>query len=62
MPTEVTLSLPERLVEDARRFGEATHRDGEEVLADLKSQSAMWINRNLSYEMHFVLVNIGGTR
>ncbi len=34
MSTEVTLSLPERLVEDARRFGEATHRDGEEVLAD----------------------------
>lgn len=34
MAVEVTLKLPEGLVEDARRFGQATQRDVGEVLAD----------------------------
>jgi hypothetical protein len=34
MSVEVTLHLPEHLVEHAKRFGEATHRDVWQVLAD----------------------------
>lgn len=34
MAVEVTLQLPERLVEHAKRFGEATQREVGQVLAD----------------------------
>ena len=34
MTVEVTLQLPEQLVRHAKRFGEATHRDTGQVLAD----------------------------
>jgi hypothetical protein len=35
MAVEVTLKLPERVVEHARRFGQATQRNVDEVLADV---------------------------
>jgi hypothetical protein len=34
MSIEVTLTLPESLIENARKFGQATRRDAEVVLAD----------------------------
>ena len=34
MAVEVTLQLPEQLVEHAKRFGAATHREAGQVLAD----------------------------
>ena len=34
MAVEVTLTLPETLVEQARRFGQTTQQDAEDVLAD----------------------------
>jgi len=40
MTVEVTLRLPESLIEHARRFGEATHRDVGQVLAD--ALEMMW--------------------
>ncbi|MBI1880456.1 MAG: hypothetical protein HYR94_19945 [Chloroflexi bacterium] len=40
MAVEITLKLPEELVEDARRFGQATQRDVGEVLAD--TLELMW--------------------
>jgi hypothetical protein len=40
MAVEVTLKLPERLVEHAKRFGEATQRDVGQVLAD--ALELMW--------------------
>ena len=40
MAVEVTLRLPERLVEHAKRFGEATHREVGQVLAD--TLELMW--------------------
>lgn len=40
MAVKVTLSLPESLVEYARRFGQATQRDVGEVLAD--ALEMMW--------------------
>ena len=40
MSVEVTLHLPEHLVEHAKRFGEVTQRDVGQVLADTLNQSA----------------------
>ena len=40
MAVEVTLRLPEQLVEHAKRFGEATHREVGQVLAD--TLELMW--------------------
>jgi hypothetical protein len=40
MSVEVTLHLPEHLVEHAKRFGEATQRDVRQVLAD--TLEMMW--------------------
>jgi hypothetical protein len=40
MAVEITLRLPERLVEHARRFGQATQREVDEVLAD--TLEMMW--------------------
>jgi hypothetical protein len=40
MAVEVTLRLPERLVEHAKRFGAATQRDVDQVLAD--ALEMMW--------------------
>ncbi len=40
MAVEVTLQLPEQLVEHAKRFGEATHREVGQVLAD--TLELMW--------------------
>jgi hypothetical protein len=40
MSVEVTLHLPEHLVEHAKRFGEATQRDVGQVLAD--TLAMMW--------------------
>jgi hypothetical protein len=40
MAVEVTLQLPEQLVEHAKRFGEVTHRDVGQVLAD--TLELMW--------------------
>jgi hypothetical protein len=40
MAVEITLRLPERLVEHARRFGQATQREVDEVLADIDLQKS----------------------
>ena len=41
MAVEITLTLPEVLVEQAKRFGKATKRDAEAVLAD--TLGMMWL-------------------
>jgi hypothetical protein len=41
MAIEVTLKLPESLVENAKRFGSATHREVETVLSDVLEM--MWL-------------------
>lgn len=44
MAVEVTLMLPEALVEQAKRFGQATQRDVGQVLAD--ALEMMWSTIN----------------
>lgn len=44
MAVEITLMLPEKLVEHARRFGQATQRDVGQVLAD--ALEMMWSTIN----------------
>jgi hypothetical protein len=41
MAIEVILTLPENLIEQARRLGSATHRDADAVLAD--ALAMMWL-------------------
>ncbi|MGH9843842.1 MAG: hypothetical protein ACREEM_34330 [Blastocatellia bacterium] len=43
MGVQVTLTLPERLVENARKFGQATQRGSEIVLADTLERLLMMI-------------------
>ncbi|MEM7029690.1 MAG: hypothetical protein AAF629_09000 [Chloroflexota bacterium] len=45
MAVEVTLRLPEEMVEYAKRFGEATQRDVDQVLAD--TLDLMWATLDL---------------
>jgi hypothetical protein len=40
MAIQITLTLPESLVEHAQRFGEATHRNADQVLAE--TLEMMW--------------------
>jgi hypothetical protein len=49
MSVEVTLHLPEHLVEYAKRFGEATQRDVGQVLAD--TLEMMWATIGMGSEL-----------
>lgn len=49
MPVEVTLQLPERLVEHAKRFGAATHRDVGQVLVE--ALEMLWATIEAAPEM-----------
>ena len=49
MAVEVTLHLPEHLVEHAKRFGEATQRDVGQVLAD--TLEMMWATIGMGPEL-----------
>ncbi len=49
MAVEVTLRLPEHLVEHAKRFGELTHRDVGQVLAD--TLEMMWATISMGPEL-----------
>jgi hypothetical protein len=49
MSVEVTLHLPEHLVEHAKRFGEATQRDVGQVLAD--TLEMMWATIGTGQEL-----------
>ena len=49
MAVEVTLQLPEHLVEHAKRFGEATQREVGQVLAD--TLEMMWATTGMGPEL-----------
>lgn len=49
MSVEITLKLPETLVEHAKRFGEATQRDVGQVLAE--ALEMMWSTVDISSEL-----------
>ncbi len=49
MVVEVTLQLPEHLVEHAKRFGEATQREASQVLAD--TLEMMWATIGIGSEL-----------
>lgn len=49
MAVEVTLRLPEEIVEHAKRFGEVTERDAEQVLAD--ALAMMWSAMGMEAEL-----------